>query len=105
MNGGDVNEFTLSEARDVLSVLRALAPDGLLAPLSQSDVHAVLEVGAEVKSISLGLLDFPTTILGVPAYWCWQSGENELAWWHPQSTGFSGRRRVDDLPDELRGHT
>jgi len=88
------DEFTLDEAREVLAALRALAPDGLRAPLSREDLAAVHEVGAEVKGIEQGLLDFPTTIDGRAAYWCWQAGELEIEWWHPRDTGFAGRRRI-----------
>ena len=89
------DEFTLEEAREVLAALRALSPDGLMAPLSRRDLAAVLKAGVEVKGIEQGLLDFPTTIAGEPAYWCWQAGEPAIEWWHPRDTGFAGRRRVE----------
>ncbi len=89
------DEFTLDEAREVLAALRALAPDGLRAPLSREDFAVVLEAGVEVKGVAQELLDFPTTIAGQAAYWCWQSGEPEIEWWHPRETGFAGRRRIE----------
>jgi hypothetical protein len=89
-------EFTLAEARGLLAALRDLAPDGLRLPLSPEDVSAVLSGGVEIKSVEDGLLDFPTVIEGVPAYWCWRAGEDEIEWWHPRDTGFAGRRRVGD---------
>jgi hypothetical protein len=55
---------------------------------------AIREAGAELKSIEDGLLDFPTVIDGVEAYWCWQSGEAAIAWWHLRSTGFFGQRPI-----------
>lgn len=51
--------------------------------------------GAEVKGLEQGLLDFPTTIEDRPAYWCWQAGEPDIAWWHPRESGFAGRRPID----------
>jgi hypothetical protein len=68
------SEYTLTEARDLVRALLAMAPDGLHAPLSRADLQTVLTAGVEVKGVEQGLLDFPTTIAGVPAYWCWQSG-------------------------------
>lgn len=56
---------------------------------------AIQEAGAELKSIEDGLLDFPTEIEGVPAYWCWRTGEDDIEWWHPRATGFAGRRRIE----------
>ena len=88
------DEFSLQEARDVLAALQAIAPDGLRAPLSRADVFAVIGGGVEVKGVERGLLDFPAVIDGVPAYWCWRAGEDEIEWWHPRSTGFAGRRRI-----------
>ena len=89
------DEFTLDEARKVLAALRVLTPDGLRAPLSRRDLVAVLAAGVEVKGVEQGLLDFPTTIAGQRAYWCWQAGEGEIEWWHPRDTGFAGRRRIE----------
>ncbi len=101
MNEPD-REFTLDEARSILAALRSTAPGGLSAPFSRDDLLAVLGAGVEVKDVGLGLLDFPTTVdssMGaVPAYWCWLSGEDEIEWWHPRSTGFAGRQRIDELP-------
>lgn len=95
-------EFTLEEARTVLDAARSIAPDGLAAPFSLADLRTVMEAGAEVKDIAQGLLDFPTTIEGVPAYWCWMAGEDAIQWWHPRHTGFAGRQHVDDLPPHVR---
>jgi len=87
-------EFSLEEAREALQALRDVAPDGLRAPFSREDVLAVTAGGIEVKGIEQGLLDFPATVEGVAAYWCWQAGEREIEWWHPRGTGFAGRRRI-----------
>lgn len=89
-----MDDYTLEEARHTLAALRDMAPDGLRLPLSNDDLAVVQAAGVEVKSTAQGLLDFPTEIEGVPAYWCWQVGEPEIEWWHPQHTGFAGRRRV-----------
>lgn len=89
-----MSEFTLEEAREVLAVLRTLAPDGLRAPLSRADAGTVLAAGVEIKSIEQGLIDFPAVVDGQDAYWCWQAGEDHLGWWHPRDTGFAGRRPI-----------
>lgn len=66
-----------------------------LAEEARTHAHAIQAAGAELKSIQGGLLDFPTEIEGVPAYWCWRSGEDDIAWWHPRATGFAGCRRIE----------
>ena len=72
---------------------------GRIETLSERARRRLAEVeatGAEVKGLDQGLLDFPTTIEGAPAYWCWQAGEPEIAWWHPRESGFAGRRRIEE---------
>lgn len=88
-------DFTLDEARSVLAALRDLAPHDLAAPLSREDAAALLAAGVEVKSLVEGLIDFPTRIDGIEAYWCWRSGEDAIEWWHPRDSGFAGRRRIE----------
>jgi hypothetical protein len=89
-------EFTLEAARSALAAVRDMAPGGLAAPLSPDDLAVVLAAGIEVKGFDQGLLDFPTRIEGVAAYWCWRSGEAEIDWWHPRDEGFADRRRIDE---------
>lgn len=60
----------------------------------QRHITAITRAGAEIKGIDEGLIDFPTTIHGVLAYWCWRAGEDDIDWWHPRTTGFSGRRPI-----------
>ena len=79
----------------MLAAVQAVALDGLKAPLSREDLAAILAAGIEVKSIREGLIDFPTHIAGVPAYWCGRSGEDAIEWWHPRDSGIAGRQRVD----------
>lgn len=56
----------------------------------------ITAAGAEVKGIDDGLIDFPTTINDIPAYWCWRAGEDDISWWHPRATGFAGRIRIEE---------
>ena len=91
-----MREFTLEEARAVLAAIRSLAPNELRVPLSRADLRVVLDAGVEVKSLTDGLLDFPTTVDGEAAYWCWRAGEDAVSWWHPRSAGFAGRRPVSE---------
>lgn len=85
-----LNDGVMAERR-----VRQLRAEQLrLAEQARSAAEAIRVTGAELKSIEDGLLDFPTEIEGVAAYWCWRSGEDEIEWWHPRSTGFAGRQRI-----------
>ena len=53
--------------------------------------------GCVVKSIDLGLLDFPALRDGRPIYLCWKAGETTLAHWHGTDEGFSQRKPLDDI--------
>lgn len=78
----------------MLAAIRSVAPDELRVPFSNADCMTLLEAGIEIKDRAHGLVDFPTTIDGVAACWCWLAGEPEIAWWHPRDGGFAGRTPI-----------
>ncbi len=88
-------DFSLDEAREVLAAIQSVAPDELRVPFSNADCMTLLEAGIEIKDREHGLVDFPTTIDGVAAYWCWLAGEPRISWWHPRAGGFAGRQPTE----------
>jgi hypothetical protein len=62
-----------------------------------NDIH---ELGAVVKDLDSGLVDFPALRRGEEVLLCWQLGEDEIAYWHEIDSGFADRR---PLPLEDRG--
>jgi len=52
------------------------------------EIHAV---GAQVKDIDTGLLDFPWLRDGEEVLLCWHVGEDEIRYWHGVDDGFGGR--------------
>ena len=58
-------------------------------------VHEILDAGAEIKDLSIGLLDFPAWRAEHAVYLCWKHGEHEIEFWHEIEDGFAGRRPVD----------
>jgi hypothetical protein len=59
------------------------------------------ERGVVLRDIERGLVDFPSRHpQGRRVLLCWQSGEDDLAWWHLPEEGFAGRRPLP-LPPEL----
>lgn len=58
--------------------------------------HAELEqIGAELKGIDVGLVDFYSRYEGRIVYLCWKLDEGDtIAWWHDLQAGFRGRKPV-----------
>jgi hypothetical protein len=50
------------------------------------------QMGAEVKDVGQGLVDFRGLVGDRPAYLCWKEGEADVGYWHPLDEGFAGRR-------------
>lgn len=55
-------------------------------------VNGIHELGAVVKDLDTGLVDFPARHEGEELYLCWQLGEDEVAYWHGVEEGFAGRK-------------
>lgn len=57
-------------------------------------VEAIGEIGAQVKDLDRGLLDFPARrpSTGETVLLCWCVGEPDIAYWHRLEEGFAGRK-------------
>ena len=90
--GGNGGDFTPSELAELAEDVEQEATEVARA------VRAITELGAQVKDLDSGLVDFPgARASGEPVLLCWQLGEDELAWWHTAQDGFAGRRPLDEL--------
>jgi hypothetical protein len=56
----------------------------------------VSELGAQIKDLDIGLIDFPTRYHGREVLLCWKLGEERIAFWHGVDEGFRGRKSIDD---------
>lgn len=63
------------------------------------EIHRLIarieSLGCVVKDIDLGLIDFPSSYDGRPAYLCWKAGEPVVAYWHGPDEGFAGRKPLN----------
>lgn len=66
-----------------------------LAGAAVACVEKLEKLGAVVKDLDLGLLDFPARRAGEPVLLCWQVGEPGVSYWHTLGEGFAGRRPID----------
>ncbi len=63
------------------------------------EINAIIErvkaLGAEVKDVDIGLIDFRAQKDGRVVYLCWKLGEERVEWWHELNTGYASRERLD----------
>jgi len=53
-------------------------------------------IGAQVKDLDSGLLDFPCRVDDQVVLLCWRMGEPAIEHWHTLEAGFKGRKPVDE---------
>jgi hypothetical protein len=82
-NGGDMVPSDLHEAADTIQ--------REAAAISEC-AERINAVGAEVKSLEEGLLDFPARRGDEVVLLCWKLGEDEIHYWHRVDEGFGGRK-------------
>ena len=58
-------------------------------------IHQIQDIGAQIKDINTGLLDFSALKDGREVYLCWQYGEEDIAFWHEIEAGFAGRQPIE----------
>jgi hypothetical protein len=82
-NGGDMVPSDLHEAAETIQ--------REAAAISEC-AERINAVGAEVKSLEEGLLDFPARRGDEVVLLCWKLGEDEIHYWHRVDEGFGGRK-------------
>ncbi len=58
----------------------------------QRCVEEIAALGATVKDVERGLVDFPARRGDEVVLLCWQLGEQRIDYWHRLDDGFAGRR-------------
>jgi len=74
-----------------------LALSRLLPDFDRLDLllHAIQDMGIEVKDLTIGLIDFVALHDGREVYLCWKYGEESIQFWHEIEAGFAGRQLID----------
>ena len=102
--------FTRAQAEAVIPKIRPLLEDLRRRKASYDrrptdpvakEIRAILldiaHLGAEVKDLDRGLIDFRTNRRGREVYLCWQLGEGDrITYWHDLEAGFAGRKLIED---------
>jgi hypothetical protein len=63
----------------------------------QKALEGITELGAQVKDLDIGLIDFLTLFDDREVCLCWKLGESRIAFWHSMEDGFRGRKPIDDV--------
>ena len=99
-----IRRWVLARRPDLWPALARSAGNGGNAELSQLAeeferldrlVHAILDTGAEIKDLGLGLIDFRAWRQDHEVYLCWKHGEDDIRFWHEIDAGFAGRQPIE----------
>jgi hypothetical protein len=58
----------------------------------KAEVEYLAERGILLRDADTGLIDFPAELDGSRVFLCWRLGEDEVAFYHGEHSGFSGRK-------------
>mgnify|MGYP000347913635 FL=1 len=62
----------------------------------EEGVRGIMALGAVIKDIDAGLVDFIGLRNGREIFLCWRYGEEAIGYWHELNAGFAGRRPLDE---------
>jgi hypothetical protein len=65
-------------------------------------IERIAGMGALVKDLDIGLIDFPALYHGREVCLCWRLGEDRIRFWHGTEEGFRGRKPIDE--EFLKAH-
>ena len=60
-------------------------------------IGQLMQMGAIVKDLNSGLVDFYSKAGSREIFLCWKFGEPQLEYWHELETGFNGRKPISQL--------
>lgn len=103
------------EKEKAIEELSWLQPDGSVSPNAKeqlvkleeeqkkqsasfdSSLKMMARMGAQLKDLDQGLVDFFTSNGDQLVCLCWKEGEESIRFWHELESGFAGRRPVEEL--------
>lgn len=59
-------------------------------------LEKIENIGAQIKDLNIGLIDFPTFYEDREVCLCWRLGEERIGFWHGIDEGFRGRKPIDE---------
>ncbi len=81
---------------DIVALSRRRAESDKAIQRVKDTMAEIESIGAQVKDLDIGLVDFPCLVDGTTVLLCWKLGEERIAHWHGTSEGFAGRKPIDE---------
>ncbi|MGH9521870.1 MAG: DUF2203 domain-containing protein [Terriglobales bacterium] len=83
-------------ALDIMAIARRRAESDKAIQRVKDILGEIEAIGAQVKDLDIGLIDFPCRVDGTTVLLCWKLGEQRITHWHGTSEGFAGRKPLHD---------
>lgn len=83
-------------ALDIMSLARRRAESDKAIQRVKDSLGEIEAIGAQVKDLDMGLVDFPCRVDGTIVLLCWKLGEHGISHWHGTGEGFAGRKPIND---------
>ena len=81
---------------DIVALSRLRAESDKALQKVKDALAEIESIGAQVKDLDIGLIDFPCNVEGTTVLLCWKLGEKGISHWHGTSEGFNGRKPIDE---------
>lgn len=92
-------EVDSSDHPDALLRTRLAEEERTLQEKLEHEIATLRAEGIEVKDLESGLVDFYSVEQGEVVFLCWQSGEDDVGYFHPLDGGYRNRRPISGRTD------
>ena len=83
-------------AVDIVKMARLRAESDKAIQRVKDSIGEIEAIGAQVKDLDMGLIDFPCRVESNIVLLCWKLGEQRITHWHGTSEGFAGRKPINE---------